>query len=127
MEFLLGLHSGWRYVVLLAGVVTFVMGLLALRAGAVGDRSLLALRLFAVAVDVQFLAGVALLFVRGFYPQLMGHLILMIAAVALVHLLSMTLKKRPPERRTPALLLTGTGIALLLMVAGIMAIGRPVL
>lgn len=127
MEFLLGFHSGWRYVVLLVGVLALAGGLAGLRTGTVGSRAVLAVRVFAITLDVQIIVGIGLLFVRGFYPQLMGHLILMIAAVALAHLLSITLKKRPPERRTAGLVLTGTGISLLLIVGGILAIGRPVL
>ena len=126
MDFLFGFHSGWRYLVLIAGLVVLVMGLAALRTGRLGDGAIRAVRIFAIILDVQLLMGSALMVVRGFFPQLIGHIVLMVAAVALAHLLSVTLKKRPPERRTPALLLTGAGLCLVLIVGGILALGRPI-
>lgn len=124
-NFLFGFHSGWRYVVLLAGLIALVLSLAGFREGRLSAGALRVIRLYTTALDLQLLAGVGLLVVRPFFPALIGHLVLMVATVAVAHLLSVTLKRRPPERRTPALAATGVGITLLLIVGGILAIGRP--
>jgi len=126
-DFLFSFHSGWRYLVLLAGVVALALPLIGLRAPTLGNGALRALRLFTIALDVQFLLGIVLLFVRPFFPALIGHIVMMVSAVALAHLLAVTIRKRPPERRTPALAATGVGICLVLIVGGILAIQRPLI
>lgn len=126
MDFLFQFHSGWRYLVLLAGVVTIALALPGLRGNRIGEGVLRAVRIFAIVLDVQVLIGIALLALRPFVPQVIGHLVMMVAAVAVAHLLSVTLKKRPPERRTAGLALAGIGICLALVVAGILALGRPI-
>ena len=126
-EILFRFHSGWRYVVLLAAVIALALPLIGLRSATLSNGALRALRVFTVVLDVQLLLGIVLLFVRPFFAQLIGHIVMMVAAVALAHLLAVTIRKRPPERRTPALAATGVGISLLLMVAGILAIERPLI
>jgi hypothetical protein len=126
-EMLFSFHSGWRYVVLLAGVIAFALPLLGLRSATLGKAALRALRVFTVVLDVQLLLGIVLLFVRPFFPALIGHLVMMVAAVAVAHLLAVAIRKRPPERRTPALAATGVAICLLLIVGGILSLGRPLL
>ncbi len=126
-DFLFGFHSGWRYLVLAAGLAALIMVALGSRGGVLGDRALRLVRLFVTTLDIQLVVGVALLFLRPFYGQLIGHLVMMIAAVATAHLLIVSLKKRPPERRTPALAATGIVICLALIAVGILAIGRPIL
>lgn len=125
-EALFQFHAGWRYVVLVAGVVALLLPLFAIRSPTVGSGALRAVRIFTIALDVQLLAGVVLVFLRPFFPALMGHILMMVAAVAVAHLLSVTLRRRPPERRTPAFIATGVGICLLSIIAGILSIGRPI-
>ncbi|MGH7552599.1 MAG: hypothetical protein ACREMQ_06180, partial [Longimicrobiales bacterium] len=120
-----------RYIVLLAGVIAAVVAILGVargtRAGqtpAQGGR--VAGRLFVVALDIQVLLGVGVLLTRPFYPALMGHLTMMVLAAVAAHAIVVMLKRRPPERRSPWLQLAGVVVPLVLIVGGILAIGRPV-
>jgi hypothetical protein len=85
------------------------------------------LRIFTVALDIQVLLGIVTLITGRFYPQLMGHLVMMIAALAVAHLGSARLKKAPVEARTSGQLLAASLIPLLLIIAGILAIQRPII
>jgi hypothetical protein len=123
-DFLFSFHSGWRYMVLLTGAVALALPLIGLRSPTLGNGALRALRVFTVTLDVQFLLGTVLVFVRPFFPAVIGHIVMMVSAVALAHLLAVAIRKRPPERRTPALAATGVGICLVLIVGGILSIGR---
>lgn len=125
-EIVFGFHSGWRYVVLIAALLTLIAVLADARNGVLGTRATRALRAFVGTLDIQLLAGLILVFMRPFLPALIGHIVMMAAAVTVAHLLVVSLKKRPPERRTPALAATGVLICLALIVAGILAIGRPI-
>jgi hypothetical protein len=131
-EFLFAAHSGMRYVVLLAGVIAAVIAFLGVvrgtrpgQAPAQGGRA--ADRIFVVTLDIQVLLGVGVLVTRPFYPALIGHLTMMVLAVAVAHAIAVMLKRRPPERRSPWLQFAGAAVPLVLIVGGILAIGRAVL
>ena len=69
--------------------------------------------------------GVILVLSGIYYPALIGHMVMMIAAAALAHVMSVKNRKRPePGFVLP---LVGTGGALLLIMGGILAIGRGVM
>ena len=76
-------------------------------------------------LDLMILLGVTLLFTGMFYPQLGGHIVMMILAAAVAHIVHGVMKRRPPEAQTYTPHLVGTLVALGLIAAGIMAIGRP--
>jgi len=123
-------HSGLRYLVLLAGAIAVVLALAALRPGptsGAGRAAIHAFRLFVIVLDVQVLLGIGVAFTRPFVPMYMGHIVMMVLAVAMGHVLSVQLKRRAPGQRSPALILAGAGIPLLLVVGGILALARPVL
>ena len=61
-----------------------------------------------------------------FYPQLGGHIVMMILALAIAHMVSIVIKKRPPEERTYAPHLVATLLILGVISFGILAIGRPI-
>jgi hypothetical protein len=116
-------HSGLRFLVLLAGGIALAVmawGWNARRPYAGQSRASMAV--FAGVLDLQALLGVGLLFVRPFYGALMGHLLMLFAAVALVHALSVYARKLEHARRAHAVALSGVALALLLIVGGIMAI-----
>lgn len=118
-------HSGLRFLVLLAGGIALAMmawGMSGRRPYAGQSRASMAV--FAGALDLQVLIGVGLLFVRPFYGALTGHLIMMLAAVGVVHGLSVYARKLMDARRAHAVALAGVALALVLIVGGIMAI-RP--
>jgi len=121
-------HSGLRYLVLLMGLVVMLHAAFRLSRGRGYDdtaRHLAAA--FAAIVDVQVLLGIILVFTRPFYPALIGHIVLMVAAAGVVHANAIINKRRPPGQRSIGLQLSLTGLTLLLMTAGILAIGRGIL
>ena len=126
LDFAYVLHFHNRYLVLLIGLLTMLYALAGLvRKGPVDRVGLGMLRAFAVVADVQFVLGILTLITRAFFPALIGHLVLMIAAIAVLHLGTIRLKQSPAEMRSWNMLLLSALIPFALMIAGILAIGRP--
>ena len=120
-------HSGWRYLVLLLAVLTTLYALVGyVQKKPVDKAGLTMLRIFTVVLDIQVVLGILTLISGRFYPQLIGHLVMMIGAVAIAHLGAVRLKKTAPEARSNGMLLTTSLIALLAIVGGILAIQRPI-
>lgn len=117
-------HSGLRYLVLLAALLAvawFLFGHLTKRPV---DRSLRIVGAsFVGFLDLQILLGVLVLVTRGFYPQLIGHIVMMALAATVAHVGMVVNRKR--AQPTWWLPLVSVLVALLLVVGGIMAIGRP--
>jgi heme A synthase len=127
-DFALNAHSGMRYLVLLLGVLTAAVALVGfMRKRPVDNAGLLLLRLFTAAIDIQVLLGIVTLITGRFFGALMGHIFMMIAAAAVAHLGSVRLKKAEPTARGYGMLLATALIPLALMIAGILAIQRPIL
>jgi hypothetical protein len=121
-------HSGLRYLILLAGVVTFIYSLAAaFRRNQWNRLGRILLASFVGLMDLQVLMGLGLILVRVFFPALWGHLTLMILAATTAHVALALNKRRTPEGQNHALAAAGAGIALLLIVGGILSIGRPLL
>ena len=121
-------HSIIRYVVLGAGGLGFI----ALVVAALGRRpaSTVARSVggaFVGTIDLQALVGIALVALRGspMYRPIWIHVGLMLSAAVLAHVCFALNRKRA----TPgyALPLFGVVGALVLIVAGILALGRPVI
>lgn len=120
-------HSGLRYVVLLAGLLVLSYSLTsALRGQAWGRPGRVFLSGFVGVLDLQVLIGLILVFVRTFYPALWGHLAMMVLAAVVGHVALAMNKRRPPERQSHWLAAAGAGLALVLIVGGILSIGRPI-
>ncbi|MBZ4416940.1 hypothetical protein [Myxococcus sp. RHSTA-1-4] len=118
-------HSGLRYLVLLAGILAFaycVFGLATNRPFDKGGRILGAS--FAGLLHLQVLLGILVLVTRIYYPALIGHIVMMVFA-AVVAQLAMSLNRRRPQPGF-TLPVVGVGVALILIIGGIMAIGRGV-
>lgn len=126
MNFLFQAHSGLRYLVLLAGLVAlayFVSGLAMKRPVGKGVRILGSA--FVGLLDLQGLLGLIMVAMGRFYPQLIGHIVMMVLATAETHALLVINRKRPnPGYVLP---LIAVLVALALIAGGIMAIGRGVL
>lgn len=121
-------HSGVRYLLLLAGVLAVAYALFGLATGRRWDRGMGILAAsFAGLLHLQILLGVVLIFTRGFYPALIGHITMMVFAAAVAQVTSSVMKRRPEEERGYTPYLVSTAVALALVVGGIMAIGRPIL
>ncbi|RMH23100.1 MAG: hypothetical protein D6701_00660 [Gemmatimonadetes bacterium] len=120
-------HSGVRYLILLAGAVTLVYGLYVLATGRRYDDVLRrSASTYTLLLHVQILLGLALVFSGRFYPQLTGHIFMMVFAAAAMQIPVSVLRRREPERRTAAPLVVGALLSLGLIVGGILAIGRPI-
>lgn len=126
MNFLFQAHSGLRYLVLLVGLVAlayFVSGLAMKRPVGKGVRILGSA--FVGLLDLQGLLGLIMVAMGRFYPQLIGHIVMMLLAIAETHALLVINRKRPnPGYVLP---LIAVLVALALIAGGIMAIGRGVL
>ena len=116
-------HSGLRFIVLLVGVIAVIRYLVGLVGKQPADKSVRILgSAFVGFLDLQILLGLAMVAMGRWYPALIGHLVMMLAAAGVAHTLLAINRKRPqPGFVLP---LVGVGVALLLIVGGIMAIGR---
>jgi len=124
---LLSAHSGIRYLVLLLGLA--VIGYAAYGLGTkrpYDQRMRMLAAAFTGVLDLQVLIGLAYLFTSRFYPQLAGHLTMMVLAVAITHIVGVVQRRRPPEQRTYGPHLVATLVVLAIIAFGIMAIGRPI-
>ena len=125
---LLYAHSGFRYLVLLAGILVIGYATYGLATKRSYDPTMRVLgATFTGLVDLTALLGFATLLAGTFYPQLGGHIVTMVLAAVVAHVVSYVMKRRPPEARTFVPHLVGTLIVLGLIATGIMAIGRPVI
>jgi hypothetical protein len=122
-------HSGLRYVVLAAGVaaMAYLAWALVSRRG-FGRGSRVVTAAFTGLLDLQILLGL-LLFLFEFPPRgaWIVHAAVMVAAAAVAHTVAVVNKRRPEARRSNGLALAGVVVTLALIVAGILAPGRPLL
>jgi hypothetical protein len=127
-EFAFNAHSGLRYVVLLLGVLTALYAVAGMVRKTTVDKAGLTLhRTFTVLLDVQMLLGILTLLSGRLFSQLIGHIVLMIAAIAVAHLGLVRLKKADPAQRSYGMLLASSAIPLALIIAGILAIQRAII
>ncbi|MGQ0562505.1 MAG: hypothetical protein ACT443_11595 [Gemmatimonadota bacterium] len=128
MNFFFQAHSGLRYLVLLAGAIVTLYALFGLLSRRPVDRgALVVLRVFAGLIDLQVLLGIITLLTRAFFPALIGHIAMMVAAAAVAHMGARRIRKTPEAERPYGLLLAAGLIPLLLIVGGILAIQRAVI
>lgn len=123
-------HSGLRFLVLLLGVAALAYYAYGMATGRPFDRTASLLRVAWVAsVDLQVVLGLVLVLLGIWYPMLAGHLVLMLAALVVAHVTSVMARRSAltDAVRSHRLMLIGVVLALLLIVGGIMAIGRPLL
>jgi hypothetical protein len=124
---LLSAHSGFRYLVLLLGVLVIAYAAYGMATKQPYDRRMRILSAaFTGVLDLTVLLGLAHLFTSQFYPQLGGHIVMMVLAVVVAHVVSAVVRRRPLEERTYAPHLVSTLIVLGIVSFGIVAIGRPI-
>ncbi len=126
MQELALIHSVVRYGVLAAGAVAFAVTLFVLLTG---DDSYRAIRAVGAAfvglLDLQVALGIALVAGGIWFPALIGHVVMMVAAAVALHVALAMNRRRPyPGALLPLL---GSALALALIVGGIFALGRPAL
>jgi len=125
---LLHLHSGFRYLVLLAAVAVLVYGIRGVATGRPFDERMRKLgALFAMTLHAQILIGVGLLFTGSFSPAVTGHVFMMLFGAGVAQVVPSVMRRRPPEARSYAPYLVSTAVAMALVVFGIMALGRPLM
>lgn len=118
-------HSGIRYLVLLAAIAALVYLAYGMATGRPFDKLAGILSAAYVGLmDVQVLTGVLLYLLIPSYPQLLGHVVMMLAAVSVAHVANIMNKRR--ESKSFGVALGGVIVSLILIVGGIMAIGRPI-
>ena len=124
---LLSAHSRFRYLVLLMGILVVVYAAYGMATKRPYDQRMRILAAaFTGSLDLTVLLGIAHLFTSQFYPQLGGHIVMMVLAVAVAHVVSVVVRRRPSEQRTYAPHLVAAVIVLAIVAFGITAIGRPI-
>jgi hypothetical protein len=116
-------HSGLRFLVLLTGVLNLAMCAVGLGLKRPFDKTARIMGIaFQGTLHLQVAVGLILVLTMPFYPQLVGHIVCMLGAAALVPILF----GRNKRAATPGYMLPliGTAVALVLIIAGIYAIGR---
>jgi len=126
MSIVFFMHSGIRYLVLLAGLAAAIYLLFGLATRRDFDKLAGALAgAYVGLMDVQVLAGIVLYLLIPAYPALFGHVVMMLAAVTVAHMANIVNKRR--EAKSYYVAFAGVVVSLLLIVGGIMSIGRPLL
>lgn len=119
-------HSGLRYLVLIGGIVAvllFAFGLVTRRPMPFSRGVMTA---YTALLDLQVLLGLALVIAGIWYGALMGHLTMMILAAGAVHGAGIVARRTPDARQALAMRLGGVAASLVLIMFGILAIGRGV-
>ena len=116
-------HSGWRYLILLAGLATVVYGLY----GAVTNRAYdkpmrVTSSVFAGTMHAQILIGIAMLFAGQFNPQSGLHIVMMLFAAACAQIPVSVMRRRPVEQRTYAPHAVFAAASLAMIVLGIVSL-----
>jgi hypothetical protein len=123
VSFLYQAHSGLRFVVLLAGLTMVAMcfaGLMQKQPFSKAGRIVGAV--FSGSLQLQVVIGAALALMGLWMPRDIGHVVMMVAAAVLAQvMLSKNRRAAQPNWVRP---LIGVGGALVLISAGIFAIGR---
>ena len=119
-----GLHSWLRYAVFLTGLAAFGYALW----GVIGKRPYQKLMwdlasAFTVSLYVQVVLGFLLIFSYRFFSGTLGlHMVLSMVAAVLAQMTYSTNRRRPREERAYGIHVIGVGLALALVVAGILVI-----
>ena len=125
--FFLNAHSGLRYLILLAGVLTVLYAAYGAFSGRTYDKIMRILASsFVGTIHLQILLGLALLFSGLFQPSVIGHIFMMLFAAAAAQVPVSVMRRRPEEQKSYLPHGIGALVALALIVGGILSIGRPI-
>lgn len=127
MEILYSAHSGLRYLILLLGLAALAYFAVGWGTNRAYDRPARIIgSSFVGTLHLQVVLGVLLIASGIYYPALNGHLVMMLAAAAAATYLIRRGRRAPEAGHAHVLSLAGVLLSLLLIVGGIMAIGRGV-
>jgi len=127
MNVLFHAHSGFRYIVLLAGLATVLYAAYGVFALPTVNRTMQRLAMtFAGTFHLQLLLGLALIFSGRFSGFVAGHILLMVFGAASAQIVPSVMRRRQPEARSYLPYLVGALTALALISIGILSIGRPI-
>lgn len=117
-------HSGLRYLVLLAALAALGALAYALATGRGTRPAHILASTFAGLLDLQILLGIGLV-MGGLFPDIViGHLAMMLLAAVVTHAAAIIGRRSPNERRELGIRLGGIALSLVIIVGGIMALGR---
>lgn len=128
MNVLLHAHSGIRYLVVLFGVATLVYAIWGAVARKPYDTRMRVIAgLFAGSMHLNILLGLGLIMMGRFYPQLAGHIFMMIFAAVAAQIVPSVMRRRPEEERSYLPHAISAAIAFGLLWGGVQAIERPLI
>jgi hypothetical protein len=123
MSFLLGLHSGVRWIVVaisLLAALWFLLTWLGRLTNANADRRMMLV--FTIAIDIQVVIGIILMGVRasagGFYMGMAEHALTMLIALGVAHMVASRFKNAEPKVRARNYLI-GIIVVLVLVFIGV--------
>ncbi len=120
-------HSGFRYLILLLGVATVLYALFGAITKRPYDKPMRALSSgLAGAMHLQILLGFALLFSGRFSPAIAIHFLTMLLAATSAQIPVSVMRRRPAEEKSYLPHAVWAVLALALVAAGLVAIGRPI-
>jgi ammonia channel protein AmtB len=121
-------HSGIRYLVVAFGLAALVWALYgALTKRPYGKPMRILAGMFAGTLHLQILLGLGMVMTGRFYPQLIGHIFMMVFAAVAAQVVPSVMRRRPEEERTYWPHVVGTLVALALVYGGVAAIQRPLI
>jgi O-antigen/teichoic acid export membrane protein len=120
-------HSGFRYLALLAGLAVILYALQGMATKRAHDRNMKNLAItFRSTMDISLLLGVVMIMTGyGFYNDLGVHILVMVLATVVAHLVPAVMRKRPQAERTLVPYAVATAISLALVVVGTLSLNRP--
>ena len=126
--FLFQSHSGFRYLALLSGLLVIGYALYGVATNRPHDKRMKNLAItFRSMMDISLFLGVVLIMTSyGFYNDLGVHILVMVLATVVSHIVPAVMRKRPQAERTLTPYAVATAIALVLVVVGTVSIGRPI-
>lgn len=127
MQMLFYAHSGLRYLVLLLGLAAlayFAYALITKKGNEKTGRILGSA--FVGTLDLQIVLGLLMVILGLFYPALIGHMFMMIGAAVVAHVAMVMARSSATPERAFAIRLLGVVFALVLIVGGILSIGRAI-
>lgn len=121
------MHSGIRYLVILAGAGTVLYGAVLLVTGKGYNQTIQKFSsTFAGLLHLQILVGIALAFSGRIRGALIGHVMMMFFAAAVAQIPVSVQRRRAEEERTVLPFVVGGVVAMALVIFGIVSIGRPI-